>query len=69
MMLRLEDPITFRNSPLGVGFHEPKFKKQAIWHRYPVAFHRIFVTSCLLVFFRCLLTKVIVSEVLTYLPF
>jgi len=40
-----------RNSPFGVGFHEPKFKKQWIWNRYPVAFTRIFVTSCLLVFF------------------
>ena len=44
--------MIFRNSPLGVGFHEPKFKKQWFFQRYPVAFHRIFVTSCLLAFFR-----------------
>ena len=44
----------FRNSPFGAGFHEPKFKKLWFWQRYPVLFHRVFVSSCLLVFFRWL---------------
>ena len=34
------------------GFHEPRYKKVSIFNRYPILFRRIFVSSCLLLFFR-----------------
>ena len=38
------------NSPF--GFHEPKYKKVGLIERYPLAFRRTLVTTCLLLFFR-----------------
>ena len=38
------------NSPY--GFHEPKYKKVSLVNRYPILFRRIFVSTCVLLFFR-----------------
>ena len=38
------------NSPF--GFHEPKYKKVSLAERYPKTVHGIFISTCLLLFFR-----------------
>jgi hypothetical protein len=49
-----------RNSPF--AFHEPKFQKRWIWTRHPQAFQRLFIGTCLLLFFSKPLHDIFIAE-------